>query len=181
MFLLRGFDVDQEYRKYLKGQHPTKCTPNTTVQPVFVYRKRGGRYEITGRARKRKCYTCGRRVDGDPIGIPLSMSAANDVLIFDVEGCYCTYHCAVMMLRFLQSNDPFRYQSSYSYLRTIHHLEQSTEKLYPSTLLPITTLKRFGGFLDADAYHRLCCTDRQCRQVSDRVELRRVGAQYCID
>lgn len=181
MFLLRGFDVEQEYKKHLKGQYPTQIVANTTVHPVFIYKRRTGKYDITGRARRKKCYTCGRKVEGEPIGIPLTVASVNGVLNFEVEGCYCTYNCAAMMTRFLQSNDPGRYQSSYSYLRMLHHMEHPSEQFIPSTVLPITVLKRFGGFLDANAFHRLCRTERQCRQVSDRIELKRVGVQYCIE
>lgn len=181
MFLLRGFDVIQEYKKYLKGQYPTTIAANTSINPVFIYKRQVGKCDITGRARRKKCYTCGRVVEGEPIGIPLTVSSMNGILHFEVEGCYCTYNCAAMMTRFLQSNDPSRYQSSYSYLRMLHHIERSDEQFTPATILPITVLKRFGGFLDANAFHRLSRTERQCRQISDRIELKRVGIQYCIE
>lgn len=182
MFLLQGFDVEREYQRYRHGHHPTTCTPNTLRrQSTFVYRRSKGRHDITGRARQRECYTCGRRVDGEPIGIPISLGFISDRMKFEVEGCYCTYHCAAMMTRFLQTTEPDRYRSSYSYLQTLHHLEQGGGPLQSSTMLPITTLKRFGGFLDTETYHRLCHTEQRCQQVGDRVRLERVGAQYYLD
>ena len=100
---------------------------------------------------------------------------------FEVEGCYCTYHCAMMMTRFLAATEPDRYQSAQSYLRTLYHLEGGGKSLQPPTMLPITTLKRFGGFLDTETYHRLCQTEQRCHRVSERVQLERVGAQYYLD